>query len=68
MKRRVMVELTGNDGIIRSHEVGEGDSNTTKCSAGTVGLTLVDRQRTLVRLQDHFVRVQAEKYCRARRG
>jgi hypothetical protein len=27
MKWRVMVELTGNDGIVRSHEVSAGGSN-----------------------------------------
>jgi hypothetical protein len=68
MKWRVMVELTGSDGIIRLQEVSAGGSNASECSAATVGLTLVDSKRTLAGLQDHFVRAQAEEYCRQRRG
>src|SRR6202790_2617351 len=67
MKWRVMVELTGNDGTVRSHEVGAGGTNTAECSAATVGLTLADGKRTLAGLQDHLVRAQAEEYCRQRR-
>jgi hypothetical protein len=37
MKWRVMVELTGSDGIARLHEVSAGGTNTIECSAGTVG-------------------------------
>jgi hypothetical protein len=51
-----MAELTRSDGIIRSHEVSEDGSNTTECSARTVGLTLADGKRTLAGLQDHLVR------------
>jgi hypothetical protein len=68
MKWRVMVELTGNDGIVRLHEVSAGGTNTIECSAGTVGLTLADGKRTLAGLQDHLVRAQADEYCRQRRG
>jgi hypothetical protein len=68
MKWRVIVELTGIDGIVRSHEVSAGGSNTSECAAGTVGLTLVHGKRTLAGLQDHLVRAQADKYCRQRRG
>ena len=42
MKWRVMVELTESDGTVRSHEMSTGGSNTSECSAGTVGLTLAD--------------------------
>jgi hypothetical protein len=68
MKWRVMVELTGSDGIVRLHEASAGGTNTIECSAGTVGLTLADGKRTLAGLQDHLVRAQADEYCRQRRG
>jgi hypothetical protein len=68
MKWRVMVELTGSDGIVRLQEVSTGGTNTIECSAGTVGLTLADGKRTLAGLQDHLVRAQADEYCRQRRG
>jgi hypothetical protein len=67
MKWRVMVELTGSDGVVRSQEVSAGGSNASECSAATVGLTLADGKRTLAGLQDHLVRAQAEEYCRQRR-
>src|SRR6202030_3159798 len=63
----VMVELTGSDGTVRSHEVSAGGTNTAESSATTVGLTLADGKRTLAGLQDHLVRAQAEEYCRERR-
>jgi len=63
----VILELTGSDGTVRSHEVGVGGSNTAECSAATVGLTLVDGKRTLAELQNHLVRAQTEEYCRQRR-
>jgi hypothetical protein len=68
MKWRVMVALTGSDCIVRLHEASAGGTNTTECSAGTVGLTLADGKRTLAGLQDHLVRAQAEEYCRQRRA
>ena len=68
MKWRVMVELTGSDGVIRSQEDSAGGSNASECSAATVGLTLADAQPTLAGLQDHLVRAAADEYCRQRRG
>ena len=68
MKWRVIVELTGIDGIVRSHEVSAGGSNTSECVAGTVGLTLADGKRTLAGLRDHLVRAQADEYCCRPRG
>ena len=67
MKWRVIMELTGNDGTVRSHEVSAGGTNGAECSAATVGLTLADGKRTLAGLHDHLVRAQAEEYCRQRR-
>jgi hypothetical protein len=66
MKWRVMVELTGSDGIVRLQEVNAGGSNASECSAGTVGLLLADGKRTLAGLQDHLVRAQVHEYCRQR--
>jgi hypothetical protein len=68
MKWRVMVELTGSDGIVRLQEVSAGGSNASECSAGTVGLMLAGGKRTLAGLQDQLVRAQAEEYCHQRRG
>ena len=68
MKWRVMVELTGSDGIVRLQEVSAGGSNASECSAATVGLTLAAGKRTLAGLQDRIVRAQAEEFCRQRRG
>jgi hypothetical protein len=46
MKWRVLVELTGGDGTVLTHEISIGGSNTAECSAATVGLTLADGKRT----------------------
>jgi hypothetical protein len=54
MKWRVMVELTGGDGIVRLQEAPAGGTNASECSAGTVGLMLADGKRTLAGLQDQF--------------
>jgi hypothetical protein len=62
MKWRVMVELTGSEGVVCLHEVRAGGTNTTECSAGTVGLTLADGKRTMAGLPDHLVRAQADEY------
>jgi hypothetical protein len=64
---RVMVELIAGDGTVCTHEIGSGGSNTTECSAATVGLTLTDGKRILAALQHDLVRAQAEEYCRQRR-
>ena len=45
MKWHVMVELTGSDGNVRTHEISTGGSNTAECSAATVGLTLAEGKR-----------------------
>ena len=68
MKWRVMVELTGSDGVVRSQEVSAGGSNASECSAATLGLTPADGKRTLAGVQDHLVRAQAEEYCHRRRA
>ena len=67
MKWRVMLELTGSDGAVHTHEVSKGGTNTAECSSGTVGLTLSDGKRTLAELQDCLVRAQTEEYCGQRR-
>jgi hypothetical protein len=67
MKWRVIVELTGSDGTVRTREVSASGSNTAECSAATVGLTLADGKRTLAGPRDHLVQAQTEEYCRQRR-
>src|SRR5260370_6954221 len=67
MRWRVMVELTGQDGSVRTHEVSAGGNTTTEHSSAAIGLTLADGKRTLAGLQDHLVRAQTEEYCRGRR-
>jgi hypothetical protein len=67
MKWRVMVELIGSDGTLRSHEISVGGTNSIECSAATVGLSLADGERTLAAVQDHLVQAQTEEYCRQRR-
>ena len=62
-----MVELTGVDGAVRTHEVSAGGVTAIEDSSTTIGLTLVDGKRTLAGLQDHLVRAQTEEYCRGRR-
>ena len=69
MKWRVMVELTGSDGIVRfAEDVSAGRSNASEYSAATIGLTLAAGKRTLAELQDRIVRAQAEEFCRQRQG
>ena len=67
MKWRVVVELTGADGAVRTHEVSAGGATAIDLSSASVGLTLADGKRTLAALQGHLVRAQVEEYCRGRR-
>ena len=67
MRWRVVVELTGVDGAVRTHEVSAGGVTAIEDSSTTIGLTLEDGKRTLAVLQDHLVRAQTEEYCRGRR-
>jgi hypothetical protein len=52
MTRRVMVELTGMDGAVRTHEFSAGGVTAIEGSYTTIGLTLEDGKPTLVGLQD----------------
>jgi hypothetical protein len=67
MKWRVLVELTGLDGTVRTHEISAGGATATELSPAAIGLTLVDGKRALAELQDHLARAQTEEYCRGRR-
>jgi hypothetical protein len=67
MKWRVVVELTGPDGIVRTHEVSAGGATAIEASSTTIGLTLADEKRTLAALQGPLVRAQAEERCHGRR-
>jgi hypothetical protein len=67
MRWRVVVELTGRDGTVHTHEISAGGATAIEHSSATIGLTLADGKRTLAGLQGHLVRGQTEEYCRGRR-
>ena len=67
MKWRVLVELTGADGAVSTHEVSTGGGASVELSPASIGLTLADGKRTLAALQGHLVQAQAEQYCLGRR-
>jgi hypothetical protein len=67
MKWRVVVEVTGSDGTVRSDVVSAGGSNTAESSAEMVGLTPAEGKLTLAGLQDRLVKAETEEYCRQRR-
>ena len=57
MKWRVVMELTGADGAVRVHEIGNGAA-VDEHSPWTVGLTLAEGKLVLAGLQHHLVRAQ----------
>ena len=67
MKWRVLVELIGADGAVRTHEVSTDGGTAAEVSPTTIGLTLADGKRTLAALQGRLVRAQVEQYCLGRR-
>jgi hypothetical protein len=67
MQWRMMVELSGADGSVRTHEVHVGGCLPAACSAETLGLTLAQAKQLLAELQRHLVQAQTEEYCRSRR-
>jgi hypothetical protein len=67
MQWRVLVELTGADGSIQTHEAHAGGCPPTACSAETPGLALADAKQVLAKLQCHLVAAQTEAYCQSRR-
>jgi hypothetical protein len=67
MQWRVMVELTGADGSMQTHEAYAGGCPPTACSTDTLGLTLAEAKQVLAKLQCHLVQAQTEEYCQSRR-
>jgi hypothetical protein len=61
MRWRVVVELTGRDGTVHTHEINAGSATAIEHSSATIGLTLADGKRTLAGLQGHLVRGQTEE-------
>src|SRR5690242_2649735 len=67
MQWRMMVELSGTDGSVQTHEVHVGGCLPAACSAATLGLTQAQAKQLLSELQRHLVQAQTEEYCRSRR-
>ena len=67
MQWRVMVELSGADGSVQTHEVHIGGCLPHACSAETLGLTQAQAKQLLAELQRHLVQAQTEEYCQSRR-
>jgi hypothetical protein len=71
MQWRVIVELTGADGSMQTHEEYAGGCPPTACSTDTLGLTLgltlAEAKQVLAKLQCHLVQAQTEEYCQSRR-
>ena len=67
MRWRVLVELTGEAGGVELREVSVGECATAACSPETLGLTIVEGQKTLAGLHRHLVQAETEEYCRSRR-
>ena len=67
MQWRVVVELSGEVGVIQVHEVHSGGSTVAGCSAAMLGLTLAEAKAVPGSLQRHLVQAQTEEHCQARR-
>src|SRR3954466_14628603 len=65
MQWRVMVELSGADGSVQTHEVHGGGCLPAACSAETLGLTRAQAKQLLAELQRHLVQAQTEEYWRS---
>ena len=63
MRWRVLLEMTGTDGVTVMHEVSAGTRHRSDSSPATIGLTLVEGKTTLEILQHHLVQMQAVAYC-----
>lgn len=66
MKWRVLVEVTGEDGVVTQHMISEGE-RTEAGQAETLGLTLAEGKATLASLQRVLVTAQADAHCHLRR-
>lgn len=66
MKWRVVMEVTGADGMVRTHEIG-GGAPVDEYSPRTIGLTLKEGKLVLAGLQHRLVEAQTEDHCHRRR-
>ena len=62
MRWRVLLELTGTDGVTVMHEVSAGTRHRSDSSPATIGLTLAEGKATLEIIQHHLVQMQAAAY------
>lgn len=66
MRWRVLVEVTGEDGVVTQHMISEGE-RTEAGQAETLGLTLAEGKANLASLQRVLMTVQADAHCHLRR-
>jgi hypothetical protein len=67
MRWRVLLEVTGTDGVTVMHEVSAGTRHRSDSSPATIALTLAEGKASLEILQHHLVEMQAAAYCGGRR-
>lgn len=67
MSWRVLLEMTGTDGVTVTHEVSAGARQADDASRSTVGLSLAEGKATLAALQHRLVQMQAAVHCERRR-
>jgi hypothetical protein len=60
-----MIELSGPNSCVQSHDVHVGGSSPTVCSAETLGLTLAQAKEILVGLQRDLVQAKRRNTARA---
>ena len=65
MRWRVLLEVTGTDGVTVTHEVSAGARHAPDAAPATIGLTLAEGKATLAILQHHLVQMQAASHCEA---
>ena len=66
MKWRVLVEVTGGDGVVTQHMISDGE-RTEAGQAETLGLSLAEGKATLAAVQRVLVTAQTDAHCRHRR-
>ena len=67
MNWRVLLEVTGTDGVAVTHELFTGERNSAEAASGMIGLTLAEGKSSLAVLQHYLVRMQAAAHREARR-
>jgi hypothetical protein len=67
MRWRVLLEVTGADGVVVTRELSTGARHAPEAAPATVGLSLAEGKVTLASLQHHLVQMQAAAHCERRR-